>query len=73
MAIRINWRNVLKAKTKRQRDLSTWTDEDWGSAEQHRKKELNKENSMFQQERSLVKSDYDVARNPKERYVLLRL
>ena len=42
MAIRINWRKILKAKTKRQQDLSTWTDEDWGSAEQHRAKAKGK-------------------------------
>ena len=42
VAIKINWRNILKAKTKRQRDLSTWTDEDWGSAEQHRAKDKGK-------------------------------
>ena len=42
MAIKINWRNILKAKSKRQQDLSTWTDEDWGSAEQHRAKAKGK-------------------------------
>ena len=42
MAIGIDWRNVLKAKSKRQQDLSTWTDEDWGSAEQHRAKAKGK-------------------------------
>ena len=40
--IGIDWRNVLKAKTKRQQALSTWTDEDWGSAEQHRAKAKGK-------------------------------
>ena len=42
MAIGINWRNVLKAKTKRQQDLSTWTDEDWGDQKQHKAKAKGK-------------------------------
>ena len=41
-AIVIKWRDILKAKTKRQRDLTTWTNEDWGSAEQHRAKDKGK-------------------------------
>ena len=42
MAIKINWRNILKAKTKRQRALSTWGDEDWGSQKQHKAKAKGK-------------------------------
>ena len=37
-----DWFSTIKAKRKTQRDLSTWTDEDWGSAEQHRAKERGK-------------------------------
>ena len=58
MAIRINWRNVLKAKTKRQRDLSTWTDEDWGSAEQHRAKAKGKKAPSKTKGRYMPKSTY---------------
>ena len=42
MAIKINWRDILKGKSKRQQDLTQWTDEDWGSAEQHRAKSKGK-------------------------------
>ena len=42
MAIEINWRDILKGKTKRQQDLTQWTNEDWGSAEQHKAKSKGK-------------------------------
>ena len=38
----MNWFNMLKAKTKAQKDLQNWTNEEWGSAEQHRAKEKGK-------------------------------
>ena len=42
VAIVTDWFSTIKAKRESQRDLSTWTDEDWGSAEQHRAKEKGK-------------------------------
>ena len=41
-AIVIRWWNILKAKTKGQQDLTQWTQEDWGSSEQHRAKAKGK-------------------------------
>ena len=38
----MSWFDFLKAKSKSQRSLSTWTDEEWGSAEQHSAKEKGK-------------------------------
>jgi len=38
----MNWRNILKAKTKEQRDLDQWTDEDWGTQTEHRAKAKGK-------------------------------
>ena len=38
----MNWRRVLKAKTKAQKDLTQWTNEDWGTQTEHRAKEKNK-------------------------------
>tara|TARA_R100000773_G_C4220394_1_gene119071 strand:+ start:189 stop:461 length:273 start_codon:yes stop_codon:yes gene_type:complete len=35
----MNWRNILKAKTKEQKDLETWSDEDWGTQTEHRAEE----------------------------------
>jgi len=46
----IKWQEVLKAKTKRQQDLSTWTDEEWGSQEQHRAKAKGKKHLLKQKE-----------------------
>jgi len=42
VAIAIDWRKVIKAKSKRQQALETWTDEEWGSQEQHRAREKGK-------------------------------
>ena len=65
MAIRINWRNILKAKSKRQQDLSTWTDEDWGSAEQHSAKKKGKKSPSKTKGRYMPKATYE--RTPKSR------
>ena len=35
-AIVINWRDVLKAKTKRQQAITIWGNEKWGSQKQHK-------------------------------------
>ena len=40
--IEISWFSLLKGKSKSQQSLSTWTDEEWGSAEQHSAKEKGK-------------------------------
>ena len=58
VAIGIDWRNVLKAKSKRQQDLSTWTDEDWGSAEQHRAKAKGKKAPSKTKGRYMPKATY---------------
>ena len=58
MAIAINWWSILKAKTKRQRDLSTWTDEDWGSAEQHRAKAKGKKPKSKTKGRYMPRATY---------------
>ena len=58
MAIKINWRKILKAKSKRQQDLSTWTDEDWGSAEQHRAKAKGKTPKSKTKGRYMPKATY---------------
>ena len=58
MAIKINWRNILKAKSKRQQDLSTWTDEDWGSAEQHRAKAKGKKPKSKTKGRYMPRATY---------------
>jgi len=58
VAIAIKWWNILKAKTKRQRDLSTWTDEDWGSAEQHRAKDKGKKPKSKTKGRYMPRATY---------------
>ena len=58
VAIKINWRSILKAKSKRQRDLSTWTDEDWGSAEQHKAKDKGKKPKSKTKGRYMPKATY---------------
>ena len=35
----MNWRHVLKAKTKAQQSLSRWIKEDWGTQTEHRAKD----------------------------------
>lgn len=32
----MNWKEILKAKSKAQKDLDKWTKEDWGTPEEHR-------------------------------------
>tara|TARA_Y100001938_G_scaffold37443_1_gene51764 strand:+ start:36 stop:383 length:348 start_codon:yes stop_codon:yes gene_type:complete len=58
VAIGINWRKILKAKSKRQQDLSTWTDEDWGSAEQHRAKDKGKKPKSRTKGRYMPRATY---------------
>jgi hypothetical protein len=41
-AIVIKWRDILKAKSKGQQDLTQWTNEDWGSQKQHKAKAKGK-------------------------------
>ncbi len=64
-AIVTRWWNILKAKTKRQQDLSTWTDEEWGSQEQHRAKAKGKTPKSKTKGRYMPKATYQ--RTPKSR------
>ena len=57
-AIGIDWRNVLKAKSKRQQDLDEWTDEEWGSQQQHRAKEKGKKAPSKTKGRYMPKATY---------------
>ena len=63
-AIVTRWWNILKAKTKRQQDLSTWTDEEWGSQEQHRAKAKGKKVPSKTKGRYMPKATYQ--RTPKK-------
>ena len=73
MAIKINWRNVLKAKTKRQRDLKEWGDADWKSAKQHRQKRAGKTpDSKSKGDRYMPKSTFDRYDSTKEGRATLR-
>ncbi len=58
-AIVINWRDVLKAKSKRQQDLTTWTQEEWGSQEQHRAKAKGKKAPSKTKNRYMPKETYE--------------
>tara|TARA_R100000231_G_scaffold138722_1_gene117797 strand:+ start:143 stop:424 length:282 start_codon:yes stop_codon:yes gene_type:complete len=58
VAIGINWRDVLKAKSKRQQDLTTWTQEEWGSQEQHRAKAKGKKAPSKTKGRYMPKATY---------------
>ncbi len=64
MAIGIDWREVVKAKSKRQRALTQWTDEDWGSQEQHRAKAKGKKAPSKTKGRYMPKATYQ--RTPKK-------
>ena len=64
MAIAIDWREVVKAKSKRQRALTQWTDEDWGSQEQHRAKAKGKKVPSKTKGRYMPKATYQ--RTPKK-------
>ena len=61
----MSWFDFLKAKSKSQRSLSTWTDEEWGSAEQHSAKEKGKNAPSKPKGRYLPKATYK--RTPKSR------
>ena len=56
---------MIKAKTKRQRDLTQWTQEDWGSQEQHRAKEKGKTPKSKTKGRYMPKATYQ--KTPKSR------
>ena len=58
MAIKINWRDILKGKSKRQQHLTQWTDEDWGSAEQHRAKSKGKKPKSKTKGRYMPRATY---------------
>ena len=62
--IAINWRNLLKAKAKSQRDLEQWTDEEWGSQEQHRAKAKGKKAPSKTKGRYMPKATYQ--KTPKK-------
>ena len=59
-----DWFDFLKAKSKSQRSLSTWTDEEWGSQEQHRAKEKGKKAPSKTKGRYMPKATYK--RTPKK-------
>ena len=61
----IKWWNIIKAKTKRQRDLTQWTQEDWGSQEQHRAKAKGKTPKSKTKGRYMPKATYQ--KTPKSR------
>ena len=64
-AIVIKWQEVLKAKKKIQQDLDQWTDEDWGSQEQHRAKAKGKTPKSKTKGRYMPKATYQ--KTPKSR------
>ena len=59
-----DWFTTLKAKKKTQQDLATWTDEEWGSQEQHRAKEKGKKAPSKTKGRYMPKATYK--RTPKK-------
>ena len=61
----MSWFDFLKAKSKSQSSLSTWTDEEWGSAEQHSAKEKGKKAPSKTKGRYMPKATYK--RTPKSR------
>ena len=61
----INWKDILKAKAKSQRDLETWTNEEWGSQEQHRAKAKGKKVPSKTKGRYMPKATYQ--KTPKAR------
>ena len=62
--IEISWFSLLKGKAKSQQSLSTWTDEEWGSQEQHRAKEKGKKAPSKTKGRYMPKATYK--RTPKK-------
>ena len=63
--IEISWFSLLKGKSKSQQSLSTWTDEEWGSAEQHSAKEKGKKAPSTTTGRYMPKDTYK--QTPKSR------
>lgn len=57
-AIVTDWKEVIKAKAKRQQALETWTDEEWGSQEQHRAKSKGKKAPSKTKGRYMPKATY---------------
>ena len=67
MVIVIDWRIILKAKAKTQRDLEEWGDADWRSAKQHRQKRKGKTpDSKAKGDRYMPKSTFDRYDSTKE-------
>ena len=64
MATVTNWFATLKAKKKTQQDLATWTNEEWGSQEQHRAKEKGKKAPSKTKGRYMPKATFK--RTPKK-------
>jgi len=60
-----DWFSTIKAKRKTQRDLSTWTDEDWGSQKQHRAKEKGEKVPSTTEGRYMPRATYK--KTPKSR------
>lgn len=56
--LKMDWKSILKAKTKRQQDLTTWTNEEWGSQEQHRAKAKGKTPKSKTKGRYMPKATY---------------
>ena len=56
--LKMDWRTILKAKAKSQRDLEQWTDEEWGSQEQHRAKAKGKKAPSKTKGRYMPKATY---------------
>ena len=65
MGIVINWKHILKAKAKTQEDLDIWTNENWGSPEQHRAEERGEEPPPKTKGRYMPKKTYK--KTPKAR------
>ena len=55
----MSWFSLLKGKAKSQQSLSTWTDEEWGSAAQHRAKEEGKKAPSKTKGRYMPKDTYE--------------
>jgi len=60
-----DWFSTIKAKRKTQRDLSTWTDEDWGSQKQHRAREKGEKVPSKTEGRYMPRATYE--KTPKSR------
>ena len=60
-----DWFSTIKAKKKTQQDLTTWTNEEWGSQEQHRAKEKGKEPPSKTKGRYMPRKTYE--KTPRNR------